>query len=117
MTVITMPAVELGRIQQQCERVERSLRSPLNGEIELLRIARVLRRIHANLRTALMVHARTHGWNEDATTVQSALDLMEAELRSALLGYPQIRGEKLRGHVEGAFEHSLDAIDHLSASS
>jgi hypothetical protein len=106
--------VELGRIHQQCERVERSLRSPLNGEIELLRIARVLRRIHENLRAALIVRARAHGWNEDAAAVQTELDLMEGELRSALLGYPQVRGTQLREHVEDAFQHSLEAIDLLS---
>ena len=55
MTAFTTPAIEpvqrsrhtavdLGRIHQQCARVERSLRSPLNDEVELLRTARVLRR-------------------------------------------------------------------------
>src|SRR5947209_1674520 len=113
--MISDQTASLGRMHEQCWRVERTVDLPLNGEIELLRAARVLRRNHGNLRGALTLHVRQHGWTHQAVEVQSTLDMIESDLRYVLLGYPQVRDQELRTRIRHACTHSLAAIDLLAA--
>jgi hypothetical protein len=99
----------------QCTRVERTLDASMNGEIELLRSARVLRRIHGNLRGALTLYARRHGWTREAAEVQGVLDTIESDLRHVLLGYPHVRDRELRARIRHACDQSLAAIQLLDA--
>lgn len=105
---------DLERMYVQCTRVERTLDAAMNGEIELLRAARVLRRIHGNLRGALTLHVRQHGWTQQAVEVQPTLDLIESDLRHVLLGYPQVRNQEIRSRIRQACDHSLAAIGLLA---
>lgn len=55
------------------------------------------------------------GFQSPQATIESRLKEIETELRTVLLGYPDIGGERMQRHLLHALSVSHDALDLLTA--
>lgn len=108
--------IDLCRVERRCARVSRSLGSRSINEIEMLRTARALRNVHADLREILGLVTRENGWTYEAESVEANLQAIEQHLRRALLDYPTLSRHQLREHVLHAFQQAVEALDLLATS-
>jgi hypothetical protein len=101
-------------LELQCQSMARTLHAEAADEIQLLRTARRLKRVHEELcqdarRRAPVSHA-------EKRVVTETLAVVERELRIVLLGHQSLSRGQLREHVLVAYRYSTRSIDLLQAA-
>jgi hypothetical protein len=95
-------------IEQQCQSLSRVLHAEAADEIQLLRSARRLKRVHEALGQSAL--RRAFGSEPEAVLVREALEIVERELRVVLLNHHSLGRKQIREHVLIAFRHSMRAL-------
>jgi hypothetical protein len=95
-------------IEQQCQSLSRVLHAEAADEIQLLRSARRLKRVHEELGQSAL--RRVYGSQPEAILVREALEVVERELRVVLLNHHALSRKQIREHVLIAFRHSMRAL-------
>ena len=95
-------------IEQQCQSLSRVLHAEAADEIQLLRSARRLKRVHEELGQSAL--RRAYGSQPEAILVREALEVVERELRVVLLNHHALSRKQIREHVLIAFRHSMRAL-------
>lgn len=106
------PLLDCSALQTRCLSICRTLSADVDDEIEMLRSARTLKKIHSQLTLAAWDQAQL-GRHEEAVRARLVLDTMEQHLRRVLLEYSTMRRPQIRECLTRAATASLDAIGLL----
>jgi hypothetical protein len=109
----TGAGIDLQKIEWRCSKVSVTLGSRESDEIVLLRTASKLRKVLAELRQATQAEALSTGLSERVCRLEAALDDVEQELLSVLLGHHALSPHEMRERLTDALDRSLDALDLL----
>src|SRR5437588_4856379 len=93
-------------IEVRCERVARALGTPYRDEIQLLRTARSLKRIHADLRLASCDVFRSRDRTLVSVQLVHCLDGIESDLRHVLLDYASLSIPEIHGILSSVLERA-----------
>jgi hypothetical protein len=109
----TQTPVPLSSIEQRCSWLATTLDQAASDEIVLLRRARTLKAVHADLQRALRAYAREQGWTYEASMAQAALSAMEQDLRRAHLDHQSLRPCQIHAYLTHAMGQASEALELL----
>ncbi|GAC1468861.1 MAG: hypothetical protein PVSMB7_17350 [Chloroflexota bacterium] len=101
------------RLDARRARIDKVLNSASPGEVDLLRAARSLRRIHADLEHTAYQKMTTAGHRPQFIMAGEALVAMEHSLKRVLLNYPFVNKHDLRDNVKQAALLAAKVLDLL----
>lgn len=104
----------LAQIETRCFHIAKTVGSACSDEIVLLRAARIMKRIHTDLRRAVWERVRMEGWTESTTRAEVLLDAIEQDLRRLLLDYPSLCRSELRDHLVRLTDEFFQTLDLLA---
>jgi hypothetical protein len=105
--------VEPAQLQRRCVQFASALELYDVDEVALLRTARRLKHVHADLTDLLDTRVEKYGWTPRHTEARVVIVGMERELRRVLLDYQILDRRSVRSHLTAAVEKSLLALDLL----
>lgn len=109
--------LDISRIGVRCSRIADSLDVKMTDGVALLRAARVLKNVHADLKLLLWHQSKRTGWTEAIARTQLALELTERDLRQVLLEYETMAALDVSTYLRRACELFLQTIDVLEQAS
>jgi hypothetical protein len=107
----------MNRLEQRCARLARTLDARENDEVVLLRAARILKKVHADLRIALWASTREVGRTPEIGLAEATLTAIERDLRRVLLDYPALPERYIRQRLSAALNQAFDTLELLRAPS
>lgn len=109
-----MSETDAEKIERRFDRLSRTLDSRGSGQLELLRAARLLKRVYADLTVALGEYSRNRGWTHDAAIAARAVEAVGDTLRHVLIDYLSIELHQMRAQLRHALDQSTLALDVLT---
>lgn len=105
--------VEPAQLQRRCVQFASALELYDADEVALLRTARRLKHVHAELTDLLTTRVAKHGSTPRHTEARVVVVGMERELRRVLLDYQILDRHSVRSHLAAAVQKSLLALELL----
>lgn len=109
--------LDISRIETRCSRIADTLDVKASDGVALLRTARVLKNLQADLKQLLWQQSKRTGWTEPIARTQLALELTERDLRIVLLEYESMGTAEVCGYLRKACEQFQLTIDVLEQAS
>jgi hypothetical protein len=105
--------IELVPTDDRFRRLARTLDAPESDEVVLLRAARTLKNIYADLTRAVWEQMTVQGRTQRVLAAQAGLKAMEQDLRYVLLDHTTLGTRQMRQHLSHALDQSCEALEML----
>lgn len=100
--------------ERVCGRLAKSLEAGERDVVDLLRTARTLKRLYIDARLAVRAYIKEEGRTQHACLAEEALDRVEQDLRTVLLGHLYLQAPQMHMYVKRATTQSLKALYYLT---